>query len=1043
MATIFNKVPLGDVRPYVKVGFADHPEIHLHGLLDSGSAVTIIGSNFHNYFVNLGYSIQTTDNISITAAGGQFMASLGYLNLNFTFEGSTHTLRAFIVPQVDTPLILGVDFWSKFAICPKFLPSVDFISNKNNSVQMSTISQVSQVDSHLHSYEVLSQVEKELADSIMSQFKDISFDKIGLGRTHIVTHRIDTGDALPIKQRSYRLSPEKQKIIAEQVDEMLSLKVISPGESPWSSPVLVVGKKDGKPRFCLDSRKLNSITKKDAYSLPYISEILDNLRDAKYLSSIDLSKAFWQVPLHPEDREKTSFYVPGRGTFQFNVMPFGLTNAPATQQRLVDSLFGPEFEQRVFCYLDDIIIVSSTFDEHVSLLLKVLKRLKDANLSINFDKCQFFRDNLKYLGYVVDSRGLRTDPDKVDAILKFTSPSSKKEVKRFLGTASWYRRFIPQFSTIAGPLNALTSTKKNAPPFKWTIEAEQSFQKLKHCLSNTPILNCPNFDLPFQVHTDASNFGIGGMLTQVIDGLERPIAFMSRSLSGAERNYSVTEREALAVLTALEHWRCYLENGKTFTVITDHSALKWFLSLSNPTGRLARWGVRLSAFDFKIVHRKGKDNIIPDALSRSAHLALINTDPVMPPATLDEWYLKIFNGCIESPSSFPNFMIRGGKLYRYMCCNNALLSEFDWKEVVYQEERDNIIKANHSEPTCAHFGVFKTYKRLSLRYYWPGMYRDTVAFCAECDVCLAYKAPTHSTLGFMGKAKECSRPFQMISVDLVGPLPTSRKQNSYLFVVCCCFSKYCLLFPLRRATAAAVTKCLEDGVFLVHGVPQYVVLDNGCQFISRELNNMFTKYKVPNVNFTPKYTPQVNTVERYNKTIVTAISTFVNNDHRTWDVQLPKIQFALNNSVNESTKFTPSFLVHGRELVSCGSFYEDTANVNPDDVIFKPHDAYVENIGELAKFFNDVQLALFHSHAKNAQRYNLRRKEVVYNVGDIVWKRTHFLSDKDAFFSKKLAPKFQKCRIIGKKSSLVYVLEDMSGNNIGDWHIKDFKMFTR
>lgn len=1031
-AAIFNNKPSKDSRPYVRVKINNLEDLSLYGLLDSGSVVSILGNNCHKKMLPYNFALHTDTTISVTAAGGQVLNSRGYFLLPIYFNGQINIIKAHIIPEIDTTLILGIDFWKKFKLFPQNFKNIIYFNNDDPSLQeISTATEV-----RLYSYDNLDDRHKCIANDVVDRFRKISFEERGLGRTHLITHSIDTGDSKPIRQRYYRMSPEKQKIVTEQIDEMLSLDVIEPCESPWLSPVLVVGKKDGKSRFCLDSRKLNSVTKKDAYCLPYVSEILDNLKDARYLSSIDLSKSFWQIPIKKEHREKTAFYVPGRGTFQFKVTAFGLTNAPATQQRLVDSLFGPEFESNVFVFIDDVIIISKTFEEHLSLLLRVLEKLYSANLTINLSKCQFFRSNLRYLGYVVDAKGLRTDPEKVAAILNYPTPTNKKEVKRFLGTASWYRRFIPNFSSIAGPLNKLTSTKKNSSPFKWSEEADKSFLELKALLVQAPILACPSFDHPFEVHTDASNFGVGAMLSQTINGVEHPVAYMSKSLTGPERNYSVTERETLAVLTALEHWRCYLENGKTFTVLTDHSALKWFLSLSNPTGRLARWGVRLSTFDFEIKHRRGKDNVVPDLLSRSIPVAAI-ADHHQNPITQDTWYLNIFNGCESSPTSFPNYRIENGKLFRYMRNKNTLTMEFDWKEVIPEEGRSEILKLNHSEPISGHFGIFKTFKRLSLKYYWPKMHSSIVDFISKCDICLAYKLSTQGTLGKMGRPKECSRPFQSISIDLVGPLPPSRKQYCYLFVVTCCFSKYCLLFPLRRATAELVSKHLEDSVFLVHGIPQTVILDNGIQFTSRELDNLFKKYAIPNIHFTPKYTPQINTVERYNKTIMTAVSSFVGEDHRSWDSNLAKIQFAINCSVNETTGYTPTFLVHGRELVTCGSHYID--NDIPNELVFLPREIYAENLGHLCKTFDRVQKALWSAHCKNANRYNLRRKEAEYNVGDTVWKRTYFQSDKDSYFAKKLAPKFIKCKVSQKRSPLVYILEDMSGNNLGAWHIKDLK----
>lgn len=1026
VATILDQKPTNDSRPYVTVQIN---ETSVSGLLDSGSAVTILGKNTHERFCDRGLKLQDDDGIHVTAAGGQVLHSIGYIHLPVSFEGQFHVLKTYVVPQVDSSLILGVDFWRAFKICPKFLSSVSLADVPLSSLE----------DKHdaIKSYDGLDEPQKAIADNIMEQFKDISFEKRGLGRTSLISHRIDTGDSQAIRQRYYRMSPEKQRILTDQVDEMLALDVVEPCESAWSSPVLIVYKKNGEPRFCLDSRKLNSVTKRDAYNLPYVTEILDNLRDAKYLSSVDLSKAFWQIPIDPQDRDKTAFYVPGRGSLHFKTTAFGLTNAPATQQRLVDLLFG-NFDLKAFAYLDDIIVISNSFEEHVSLLLRVLEKLKQANLTVNLEKCKFFRSQLRYLGYVVDANGLRTDPEKVEAILNFPTPTSRKDLKRFLGTATWYRRFVPNFSTIAGPLNKLTSNKKNGPPFEWTSEADSAFNRLKECLISAPVLSCPDYSLPFQVHTDASNYGVGAMLTQVVDNVEHPIAYMSRSLTGPEKNYSITERETLAVITALEHWRCYLENGLTFTVYTDHSALKWFLSLSNPTGRLARWGVRLSSFNFEMKHRRGVDNVIPDALSRAVPCAAVCTSKSHID-TNDTWYKDIYNGCISTPIKYPNFIIKDDALFRLSKNKCPLTEEFSWKEVVPSELRQKVIDENHSEPTAAHLGVFKTYRRLLLRYYWPRMHQDVVKFVSSCDKCLTYKAQLHTTLGEMGRPKQCSRPFQMISIDFVGPLPVSRNQNSFILVITCCFSKFCQIFPVRRATSEAVIKILEDSVFMTHGIPQTIFLDNGSQFISKCTNNLFKKYKIPNVFFTPKYTPQVNLVERYNKTIVTCISTFVDDDHRTWDVHIPKIQFAINNSVNESTGFTPSFLVYGRELVPCGSHYIDSDLGN--EILFLPRDIYAENLGCLSKLFNDVQATLWNAHVKNSSHYNLRRKAAEFQVGDIVFKRAYVLSDKDKFFSKKLAPKFIKCRVTEKRSPLVYRLQNItSGADIGIWHIKDLKL---
>lgn len=352
------------------------------GLLDTGSSVSILGNRAHEQLTDTNAKIQECpSDIVFTAAGGQKLIPTGVALLPITFKNKTNNLNIYIVPEIKNSLILGMDFWKTFNIFPNNLDAVQMVERPNSTL----VKTITDKNDRLCSYDSLTENQRRTANVIIDQFKEISYETRGLGRTSLITHTIDTGDAAPIRQRYYRMSPEKQRILSRQLDEMFQDDVVEPCESPWLSPVLLTPKKNGELRFCLDSRKLNAVTKKDAYSLPYISDILDNLRDAKYLSSLDLSKSFWQILIKKEDRCKTAFYIPSRGTFQFKSMPFGLTNAPATQQRLVDTLFyGPEFEHMVFVFVDDIIVISPTFEEHIALLKRVLNKLKIANLTINF-----------------------------------------------------------------------------------------------------------------------------------------------------------------------------------------------------------------------------------------------------------------------------------------------------------------------------------------------------------------------------------------------------------------------------------------------------------------------------------------------------------------------------------------------------------------------------------------------------------------------------------------------------------------------------------
>lgn len=1008
------------------------------GLLDSGASISILGNGSHKHFEKLGFHLTGNEQVTCTVANGIKERTIGIMYLPVTFNNQTHVIKFFVIPAVVSDMILGCDFWKSFKLAPEIFDSIDY---RNTPDSLFTY-EIQDKGKPLHSltpFDSLSPEQRELASATVARFEDISTEKAGLGRTSLIEHVIDTGDAAPIKAKQYPLSPEKKIALCKELDKMLSMDVVTPSESPWNNPVILVPKPNNEWRFCLDSRKLNAVTKCDSYAIPYIPQILDSLKEAKYLSSIDLSSSFWQVPLSNKSQEKTTFTVPGRGSFMFKVMPFGLCGAPARQQRLMDMLFSQNFcsdieNGMVFCYIDDIIICASDFNTHLLLLNRVLDKLKQANLTINKEKCKFFRKSLKYLGYVVDEYGLRTDPEKIASILEFRTPTSARDVKVFLGTCSWYRRFIRNFSTIAAPLNRLTSKGKNAPAFRWTDEAEEAFKKLKDALVSAPILAVPDFEKPFVVHCDASAYGLGGMLSQDINGREHPIAYVSRALSKAEQNYSATEREALAVIFAVEKFQAYLGSRK-FKVVTDHSSLKWFLKLENPSGRLARWGCRLSQYNFEIEHRRGTDNVVPDALSRLLRVEVITATNTSQ-SVADDWYDRLFRSCQENPTNVPNYMIKDGKLYRNSKSKYSLTSEFDWKEVVRKEHREMILREYHAMPTAAHLGVFKTHRRICLRYYWPGMFADIQTFIKNCDTCSAYKHSTKPTLGLMGKPKVCSRPFQVVSVDLVGPLPRSTSGFTFLLVVTCCFSKYTLLFPLRRATSANVAKNFENYVILAHGVPETVIVDNGTQFTGSEFKELLVRYNIPKHHYTPKYTPQVNLVERYNKTIMTAVASYVEENHRSWDKQLYKIQFAINSAVNESTGFSPFFLVHAREPVINGNFYKDTEeNYSPQI----PRDDYAGEFGCLREIFDKVRQHLLCAHAKNATYYNLRRRQAKFSVGDIVWKTNYTQSDAQNFKMAKLAPKFVKCRVTRVLSPLVYELETMNGHPLGSWHIKDIK----
>jgi hypothetical protein len=1009
-----------DERPYLEIDVLGRK---LMGLLDSGATHTVLGSSGWRMIQELGFSLSPGTARNISVANGNVVKCIGVVEVPVQVEDKFHLVQMLVVPDLAHILILGIDFWVKLGVVPDI---------RRNVWNFSRLAEVATCETG----SVLSKDQQSILNGLIAGW----VNRMGssLGCTTLVEHEIKT-ESPPIKQRYYPVSPHVQRNIDLELDEMLKAGVVEKSTSAWSSPVLLIPKKDGTFRFCVDFRKLNAVTERDAYPLPYISAILDKLRNATFMSSLDIKSAFWQVPVAEKSRDYLSFTVPGRGLFRFLRMPFGLHNAPATWQRLIDSVLGPELEPFVFVYLDDIIVITPTFEKHCEILQDIFDRLLAANLTVSMDKCQFCREELKYLGYVVDRQGIRVDADKVNCILTLLAPKNPKEVRSFIGMASWYRKFIPNFSTLLSPLTALI--KKNSK-FLWTEQCQSVFDKIKTALVSSPILRCPNFDLPFVLQTDASGYGIGGVLSQTDEGGEHVICYLSRTLSSCEKKYSTTERECLAVIWAIEKLRPYLE-GSVFSVITDHHSLVWLNNLKDPQGRLARWAVRLQQFNFTITHRKGKDHVVPDYLSRGVpEVSAVVADKLGQQAeSIDKWYRGMIRKVEEYPLKYRNWRVTDQKLYKYLKNEFVNLGDVgdQWKEVVPKERRRELLFRFHDSPTSGHVGIYKTYNRLTEGFYWPKMKRDVTRYIKCCHTCQTVKSEAKKPAGCMLSNPKVSRPWQVISADLVGPFPKSTNGFMHVLVVGDYFSKFSLFFPLRRATSAAVIRKLEDEVFLMYGAPQYLLTDNGKQFVSRDFKTLCSTYGVKN-RFNAVYHPQANPVERVNRVLKAMLISYVGDNQRLWDRELPKIGCAIRTARHEVTGFTPYFMNFGRHQVLKGTDFKgniDFGTLAFDRTLVSARSAAFPSL------FEKVKARLKASYEKNKKAYDLRKRSDEFNEGDLVLRRNMLLSDASRYYSAKLAKKYLGPYRVRKKLSLwTYELVDEYGKVKGVWHAKDMKPYV-
>ncbi|UYV70481.1 K02A2.6-like, partial [Cordylochernes scorpioides] len=761
----------------------------------------------------------------------------------------------------------------------------------------------------------LSMLERTRICSILGSFSGLfELNKFPSNLMSTAKHKINTEDHPPIKRRPYRVSQVERQTIQNEVDKMLKEGIVQLSESLWSSPVVLVKNKNGSWRFCVDYRHLNKITKKDVYPLPRIDDTLDCLRGASYYSSMDLRSGYWQIEVDEADREKTAFITPD-GLYEFKVMPFGLCNAPATFERMMDTLLRGLKWSMCLCYLDDIIVFSPTFDEHVRRLELVLRCLSKAGLVLNPDKCLFRTKRLSIFGHLVDGEGVYPDPGKVDAMSKFPTPKSLTDVRSFIGMCSYYHRFIKNFAQKAEPLHRLL---RKDTRFEWGPDQRQAYESLKLALVSEPVL--AHFDEKYatELHTDASGFGIGAVLVQVQGGSEKPIGYASRMLSTAEKNYSTTERECLAAIWAIGKFRPYLF-GRSFTIVTDHHSLCWLSGLKDPSGRLARWALRLQEYNVNVVYKNGRKHQDADCLSRNPIEVnnpgeseddiptLSALTDIVAEQRKDPVIVRISEECLKNDQN--RFKIINGALYK----RNFDPMGQPWLLVIPRHLRPDVLRSLHDNPTAGHLGLAKTHDRIRRKYFWPGLLRSIRKYVGHCRECQRRKHAPLRPPGLLQPIPPTSVPFQRVGIDLLGRFPISHLGNKWIIVCTDYLTRYAITRALPSADAQQVAKFVLEDVVLKHGAPREIITDRGRVFQSKLISEL-TGLCSSAQRFTTAYHPQMNGLtERLNKTLANMMSMYMDVEQKEWDVILPFITFAYNTAKQDTTGFTPFSLIHGRE----------------------------------------------------------------------------------------------------------------------------------
>ncbi|KAL5497311.1 hypothetical protein EMCRGX_G013768 [Ephydatia muelleri] len=889
-----------------KVCGVNYATLQVHGMLgndpidflvDSGAAVSVVTNDI------LPTSVRTRiirEAPHTVGANGSALDVLGRLEIPITL-GQFCASHEFVVVRHLTVQCLLANFSPNIAVHP--------ISKKDEDIVSATMPNID-----LNSSELNNSQRREL-EALISEFRDI-FVSPGqsLGRTSAIKHSIRV-EGPPVRQPLRRIPYALQDTVRTEVQKMLKEGIIRESSSPWSSPVLMVKKKDGTWRFCVDYRKLNAITHKDAYPLPRIDETLESLSGSQFFTTLDLASGYWQVEVEEGDKEKTAFSTRD-GHYEFNVMPFGLTNAPATFERLMECVLAGLTYEQCLVYLDDIVIFSMTFPQHLERLATVFQHLRKAGLTLKPEKCHFAQKEIHYLGHIVSCKGVQADPEKIKAITSYPVPSDIKELRQFLGLSNYYRRFIEHYSDITEPLHKLT--RKSGSSYQWTEQCDSAFRVLKQRLTTPPILAYPNFSNPFVLATDASGIALVGILSQTTDGKVQVIAYWSRQMNKAERRYSTIEREALAVVAAVKEFYPYLY-GRPFTLLTDHNPLTSLQGLKDTGGRLTRWLLYLQQFDIKVLYRPGRCNGNADTMSRrpddsADQVAVVNeitclsdTEMLRQEQAKDAYIAEIMQKLQTDGSDHKHgeYQLKKGLLMRQRGGSDDSHAQL----VVPAALRQMVLEELHNK--SGHLGTHKTLEKVKERFFWQGYEQDVRNMVQQCERCQKRTNPVptqHAPIGTI----ESNHPFQKLSWDIMGPLPAAASGCRYILVVTDLFSKWVEAFPLKSTDSLTLARVLVDEIVCRYGVPHYLHSDQGANFVSTVIQSLCSKLGIKRTQTTP-YHPQGNgQVERFNRTLEAMLSKVVADNQKDWDEHLQTVLFAYRTAVHDSTGFTPFSVMFGR-----------------------------------------------------------------------------------------------------------------------------------
>lgn len=870
--------------------------VPLDVLIDSGSCISLISRSALKHFV---CNHVPTYRV-LRGIGSQEIESTSFVTLVVEFPDISIEVDLYVVPEscMNASVLIGTDVLNREGVTYIRTNGMQRLMRTESSL----VQQISELEPKINT--PLVGDEKQQLLTVINEFSQSFISGTASSTVKTGTMAIKLTRSEPVNYRPYKLSHDEKLRVRDIIKDLKDKGVIRESNSDFASPIILVKKKDGTDRMCVDYRALNAITVKDRFPLPLIDDHIDRLGKTRYFSTLDMATGFHQIMVDPDSVSKTAFVTP-EGHFEYLKMPFGLANAPVVYQKIMSETLKPFIESgSVLVYIDDVLILSETVDEGLSLLHQVLQALTTAGFSINLKKCNFLVTEIEYLGRLISRGQVRPSPRKVQALSDAPRPTNVKQVRQFLGLAGYFRRYISGFSQRTACIARLT---RRGVPFDWGPEQEEARTYIIKCLTEEPVLAIFDPSLPTELHTDASACGYGAILLQEHEGKQkRVVAYFSRRTQGAESKYHSYELETLAIVKALQHFRHYLV-GVTFKIVTDCNSLKLTERKKDLVPRVARWWVYMQDFQFNIEYRKGVLLPHADYLSRNPVDILHIRKPTnwaQQAQTADSETQNLIDSLKEGSLDSTRYEVRNNLLYyKYSSAGD------DTRLLCFIPKgyRLSLLRIFHDEHD--HIGIDKT-AELILRHFWfPGLRAFVRKYIGHCLVCLTCKKIARAPHQPIESWSKPDTPFATLHMDVLGPLPES-KGFKYVLVVVDAFSKYCLLYSLYRQDAEDLKRVFTN-VISLFGTPQLIVSDRGRMFECNSFQSWISELGCKFHFITPEMHHENGQAERYCRTVHNLIRVEANNKGAEWSDALWRVQLILNLTKNAATNESPLKLLVG------------------------------------------------------------------------------------------------------------------------------------